>query len=42
MKVINGGRDGGGVGISKKSVNVGNKWKKRHKRLILMLKLKVS
>ena len=26
----------------KKSVNIGNKWKKRHKCLILMLNLKVS
>ena len=26
----------------KKSVNIGNKWKKRHKHLILMLKLEVS
>ena len=26
----------------KESVNIGNEWKKRHKCLILMLKLKVS
>ena len=26
----------------KKSVNIGNEWKKRHKCLILMLNLKVS
>ena len=26
----------------KKSVNIDNRWKKRHKRLILMLKFKIS
>ena len=32
----------GGVENSRKSVNISNEWKKRHKCLILMLKLKVS
>ena len=37
------GGGGGLVGWNfKKSVNIGNEWKKRHKCLILMLKLKVS
>ena len=31
-----------GVGNFKKSVNIGNEWKKGYKCLILMLKLKVS
>ena len=38
---------GGGVKIKvgqnfKKSVNIGNQWKKKHKCLILMLNVKVS
>ena len=33
---------GRGVGISKKSVNIGNEWKKKHKLLILVLKLKLN
>ena len=37
-----GGQNKWGGRNFKKSGNSGNEWKKRHKRLILMLKLKVS
>ena len=33
--------NGGGLNF-RKSINIGNEWKKRHKCLILMLKLKIS